>query len=138
MVTIKGVGCDPRGFAEPSLQRILSAKSTHYHGYLAQRAPRRLQRASSRRTISLHTRHVLREHAVLDSGSPADAWSNVLTPDQTTVLTSGATTSTSFPVASDVPIPGVYSSTSPDSPPAPGSPLVPDFGPAWEAAHAKA
>ena len=47
-------------------------------------------------------------------------------------------TFSAFPVPSDVPIPGVYPSTSPDSPPAPGSALVPDFGPAWAAAYAKA
>ena len=39
---------------------------------------------------------------------------------------------------SNVPIPGVYPSTSPDSPPQPGSALVPDFGPAWASAYAKA
>ena len=39
---------------------------------------------------------------------------------------------------SDVPIPGVYPSTSPDSPPPVGAAVVPDFGPAWAAAHAKA
>ena len=43
-----------------------------------------------------------------------------------------------FPAPSDVPIPGVYPSTSPESPPTPGSGLVPDFGPAWANAHAKA
>ena len=36
------------------------------------------------------------------------------------------------------PIPGVYPSTSPNSPPPPGSELVPDFGPAWATAHKKA
>ncbi|EJF60355.1 hypothetical protein DICSQDRAFT_201362 [Dichomitus squalens LYAD-421 SS1] len=43
-----------------------------------------------------------------------------------------------FPVPSAPPVPGVFPSTSPSSPPPPGSPLVPDFGPAWAAAHAKA
>ncbi|EIW56948.1 beta-glucosidase [Trametes versicolor FP-101664 SS1] len=45
---------------------------------------------------------------------------------------------TSFPVPSASPIPGVFPSTSPKSPPPPGSSLIPDFGPAWKAAHARA
>ncbi|KAI0669069.1 glycoside hydrolase superfamily [Trametes maxima] len=44
----------------------------------------------------------------------------------------------SFPVPSASPIPGVYPSTSPKSPPPPGSRLIPDFGPAWARAHARA
>ncbi|OJT07008.1 hypothetical protein TRAPUB_2138 [Trametes pubescens] len=44
----------------------------------------------------------------------------------------------SFPVPSASPVPGVYPSTSPKSPPPPGSRLIPDFGPAWKAAHARA
>lgn len=45
---------------------------------------------------------------------------------------------TSFPVPSASPIPGVFPSTSPKSPPPPGSSLIPDFGPVWKAAHARA
>ncbi|PIL26464.1 hypothetical protein GSI_12222 [Ganoderma sinense ZZ0214-1] len=44
----------------------------------------------------------------------------------------------SFPVPSVSPIPGVFPSTSPSSPPPPGSRLIPDFGPAWAEAKAKA
>ncbi|RPD58566.1 hypothetical protein L226DRAFT_536965 [Lentinus tigrinus ALCF2SS1-7] len=44
----------------------------------------------------------------------------------------------SFPVPSASPIPGTFPSTSPKSPPPPGSELVPDFGPAWAKAHAQA
>ncbi|KAI0640926.1 glycoside hydrolase superfamily [Trametes meyenii] len=44
----------------------------------------------------------------------------------------------SFPVPSASPIPGVYPSTSPKTPPPPGSRLIPDFGPAWARAHARA
>lgn len=36
------------------------------------------------------------------------------------------------------PIPGVFPSTSPKSPPPPGSRLIPDFAPAWKSAHARA
>lgn len=43
-----------------------------------------------------------------------------------------------FPVPSASIIPGVFPSTSPSSPPPPGSRLIPDFGPAWAAAKAKA
>ncbi|EIW57100.1 uncharacterized protein TRAVEDRAFT_170943 [Trametes versicolor FP-101664 SS1] len=45
---------------------------------------------------------------------------------------------TSFSVPSASPIPGVFPSTSPKSPPPPGSSLIPDFGPVWKAAHARA
>ncbi|KAI0820480.1 glycoside hydrolase superfamily [Trametes gibbosa] len=45
---------------------------------------------------------------------------------------------TSFPVPEASPIPGVFPQTSPKSPPPPGSSLIPDFGPAWERAHARA
>ena len=44
----------------------------------------------------------------------------------------------SFPVPSASPIPGTFPSTSPKSPPPPGSDLIPDFGPAWATAHSKA
>ena len=44
----------------------------------------------------------------------------------------------SFPVPSASPIPGTFPSTSPRSPPPPGSNLIPDFGPAWAEAHSKA
>ncbi|KAI0324819.1 glycoside hydrolase [Cubamyces sp. BRFM 1775] len=44
----------------------------------------------------------------------------------------------SFAVPSASPIPGVFPSTSPKSPPAPGSSLIPDFGPAWARAHSRA
>ncbi|EIW57101.1 uncharacterized protein TRAVEDRAFT_65850 [Trametes versicolor FP-101664 SS1] len=44
----------------------------------------------------------------------------------------------SFPVPSASPIPGVFPSTSPKSPPPPGSRLIPDFAPAWKSAHARA
>ncbi|KAI0364024.1 glycoside hydrolase [Pilatotrama ljubarskyi] len=44
----------------------------------------------------------------------------------------------SFPVPSASPIPGVFPATSPQSPPPPGSSLIPDFGPAWARAHARA
>ncbi|KAI0776599.1 glycoside hydrolase superfamily [Trametes elegans] len=44
----------------------------------------------------------------------------------------------SFPVPSASPIPGVFPSTSPQSPPPPGSSLIPDFGPAWARAHSRA
>ncbi|KAH9856097.1 glycoside hydrolase superfamily [Lenzites betulinus] len=47
-------------------------------------------------------------------------------------------TFTSFPVPSASPIPGVFPQTSPKSPPPPGSSLIPDFGPVWAAAHARA
>ncbi|KAI8992753.1 beta-glucosidase [Trametes punicea] len=45
---------------------------------------------------------------------------------------------TPFPVPSDTPVPGVFPSTTPKSPPPPGSSLIPDFGPAWASAHARA
>ncbi|KAI0351205.1 glycoside hydrolase [Trametes cingulata] len=45
---------------------------------------------------------------------------------------------TPFPVPSAPPIPGVFPSTSPRTPPPPGSPLIPDFAPAWAHAHARA
>ncbi|OSD03878.1 glycoside hydrolase family 3 protein [Trametes coccinea BRFM310] len=45
---------------------------------------------------------------------------------------------TSFPVPSASPIPGVFPSTAPKSPPPPGSSLIPDFGPAWARAHSRA
>ncbi|KAH9922145.1 beta-glucosidase [Amylocystis lapponica] len=47
----------------------------------------------------------------------------------------------SYPVASSTPIPGVFPVYQPAAPPpvaAAGSPLVPDFAPAWEAAYEKA
>ncbi|KAM5539629.1 hypothetical protein V8D89_006738 [Ganoderma adspersum] len=43
----------------------------------------------------------------------------------------------SFPVPTASAIPGVFPSTSPSSPPPPGSRLIPDFGPAWAEAKAK-
>ncbi|XP_006455624.1 hypothetical protein AGABI2DRAFT_195052 [Agaricus bisporus var. bisporus H97] len=48
------------------------------------------------------------------------------------------TTFTPFPTPSDEPIPGVFEVTDPRKPPAVGSPIIPDFGPAWDAAYAKA
>ncbi|RPD58564.1 glycoside hydrolase [Lentinus tigrinus ALCF2SS1-6] len=47
-------------------------------------------------------------------------------------------TFSSFPVPSASPIPGTFSSTSPKSPPPPGSELIPDFAPAWAMAHSRA
>ncbi|RDX48955.1 hypothetical protein OH76DRAFT_1472179 [Lentinus brumalis] len=44
----------------------------------------------------------------------------------------------SFPVPSASPIPGTFPSTSPKSPPPPGSDLIPDFAPAWSKAHSQA
>ncbi|KAF8153932.1 glycoside hydrolase family 3 protein [Crassisporium funariophilum] len=43
-----------------------------------------------------------------------------------------------FPVPSDTPIPPTYPSVDPSKPPAVDASVVPDFGPAWAAAHAKA
>lgn len=47
-------------------------------------------------------------------------------------------TFSSFPLPSASPIPGVFPSASPSSPPPPGSRLIPDFNPAWAEAKAKA
>ena len=82
-------------------------------------------------SLSVHVQGAFPTRALVLSSSSTIVRSNTFTTDKPI---SGAT----LPVASDVPIPGVYPSVSPDSPPAPGSALVPDFGPAWDAAHAKA
>ena len=47
-------------------------------------------------------------------------------------------TFSAFPTPSASAIPGVFPSASPNSPPQPGSRLIPDFGPAWAEARAKA
>ncbi|KAF9476635.1 glycoside hydrolase family 3 protein [Pholiota conissans] len=57
-----------------------------------------------------------------------------------TISTDSASLSTSFsafPVPSDIPEP-TYPSLEPSNPPAVGAGVIPDFGPAWAAAHAKA
>ncbi|KAF9468335.1 glycoside hydrolase family 3 protein [Collybia nuda] len=51
---------------------------------------------------------------------------------------SGASTFSPFPVPSQAPVPGVFTSTDPKSPPPVDSRIVPDFAPAWAAAYAKA
>ncbi|KAF9451014.1 glycoside hydrolase family 3 protein [Macrolepiota fuliginosa MF-IS2] len=48
------------------------------------------------------------------------------------------TTFTPFPVPSEKPVPGVIVVTDPHQPPAVGSSVVPDFGPAWNTAYSKA
>ncbi|KAF9452890.1 glycoside hydrolase family 3 protein [Macrolepiota fuliginosa MF-IS2] len=48
------------------------------------------------------------------------------------------TTFTPFPVPSENPVPGVIVVTDPHQPPAVGSSVVPDFGPAWNTAYSKA
>ncbi|KAM5539627.1 hypothetical protein V8D89_006736 [Ganoderma adspersum] len=65
------------------------------------------------------------------SGAPAT---------ETTLITLpiSSYTFSSFPLPSASPIPGVFPSTSPSSPPPPVSRLIPDFGPVWAEAKAKA
>ncbi|PIL26463.1 hypothetical protein GSI_12221 [Ganoderma sinense ZZ0214-1] len=65
------------------------------------------------------------------SGAPAT---------ETTLITLpiSSYTFSSFPLPSASPIPGVFPSSSPSSPPPPRSQLIPDFGPAWAGAKAKA
>ncbi len=65
----------------------------------------------------------------------------MLTPNFLTALSTLPISSypfSSFPVPSASPIPGTFPSTSPKSPPPPGSDLIPDFAPAWAKAHSQA
>ncbi|KAJ3571939.1 hypothetical protein NP233_g3419 [Leucocoprinus birnbaumii] len=48
------------------------------------------------------------------------------------------TTFVPFPVPSDQPVPNVFEATDPSKPPEVGSSIIPDFGPAWDAAYKKA
>ncbi|KAJ3569130.1 hypothetical protein NP233_g5250 [Leucocoprinus birnbaumii] len=48
------------------------------------------------------------------------------------------TTFTPFPIPSEKPVNGVFVVTDPGQPPAVGSTVIPDFGPAWDAAYRKA
>ncbi|KIM41998.1 glycoside hydrolase family 3 protein [Hebeloma cylindrosporum] len=45
---------------------------------------------------------------------------------------------TPFPVPPDIPLPPGYPAVFPSKPPPVGAPIIPDFGPAWAAAYAKA
>ncbi|KAM5539610.1 hypothetical protein V8D89_006719 [Ganoderma adspersum] len=91
--------------------------------------------------------------SIQSTTSPTSFTASVTTTTETDTSTSGALPPTEtaiitlpissypfspFPVPSASPIPGVFPSTSPSSPPPPGSRLIPDFGPAWAAAKAKA
>ena len=63
-----------------------------------------------------------------------------LTRSQTALITIpiSSYTFSSFPVPSAPAIPGTFPSASPQSPPPPGSELIPDFEPAWASAHSRA
>lgn len=70
--------------------------------------------------------------SAVDSPGEFSTIGNVLKPTITSY------TFNPFPTPSESPIPGVFPETYPDKPPPVGNPAVPNFGPAWEAAHSKA
>ncbi|KAI0352075.1 beta-glucosidase [Trametes cingulata] len=59
-------------------------------------------------------------------------------PESNTMILIPSYSFTRFPVPSASAIPGVFPATSPQSPPPPGSSVIPDFGPAWANAHTRA
>nr|QDK64609.1 beta-glucosidase 7 [Ganoderma lucidum] len=77
--------------------------------------------------------------ASIATGAPVAQATTTSIATETTLITLPISSYpfSAFPIPSASPIPGVFPSTSPNSPPPPGSPLIPDFGPAWASAKAK-